>query len=29
VVNVDVDDPGVLGDVDTPADYQALRDRDF
>jgi molybdenum cofactor cytidylyltransferase len=29
LVNVDVDDPGVLGDVDTPADYRALRDRDF
>lgn len=28
VVNVDVDDPGVLGDVDTPEAYRALFGRD-
>ena len=29
VVNIDVEDPGVLGDVDTPDDYRALRDRNL
>ena len=28
IVNVDVDDPGVLGDVDTPESYRALFGRD-
>jgi molybdenum cofactor cytidylyltransferase len=28
IVNVDVDDPGVLGDVDTPEAYRALFGRD-
>jgi len=28
IVNVDVDDPGVLGDVDTPETYRALFGRD-
>jgi CTP:molybdopterin cytidylyltransferase MocA len=25
IVNVDVDDPGVIGDIDTPEDYDKLR----
>jgi CTP:molybdopterin cytidylyltransferase MocA len=29
IVNVEVDDPGVLGDVDTPEDYRALHDRNL
>ena len=29
LVNVEVADPGVLGDVDTPDDYRALRDRNL
>ncbi len=29
VVDVDVEDPGVLGDIDTPADYDALRRGEF
>lgn len=29
LVDVEVDDPGVLGDVDTPGDYQALDGRDL
>jgi len=29
IVNVDVDDPGVLGDVDTPEDYRTLFGRDL
>lgn len=29
VLDVDVGDPGVLGDVDTPADYRALRAREL
>lgn len=29
VVDVDVEDPGVLGDIDTPADYDALRRQDL
>ena len=24
VLNVDVDDPGVVGDIDTPEDYRRL-----
>ena len=28
IVNVDVDDPGVLGDVDTPESYRAIFGRD-
>jgi CTP:molybdopterin cytidylyltransferase MocA len=28
IVNVDVEDPGVLGDVDTPESYRALFGRD-
>jgi molybdenum cofactor cytidylyltransferase len=28
IVNVDVDDPGVLGDVDTPETYRAMFGRD-
>jgi molybdenum cofactor cytidylyltransferase len=27
VLDVEVDDPGVLLDIDTPEDYQALRNR--
>jgi molybdenum cofactor cytidylyltransferase len=27
IVNVDVEDPAVVGDVDTPEDYRRLRDR--
>jgi molybdenum cofactor cytidylyltransferase len=29
IVNVDVDDPGAVSDVDTPADYRALFGRDL
>jgi molybdenum cofactor cytidylyltransferase len=29
VVDVEVADPGVLGDIDTPADYDALRRREL
>jgi molybdenum cofactor cytidylyltransferase len=29
VVDVEVEDPGVLGDVDTPAEYDALRRREL
>jgi molybdenum cofactor cytidylyltransferase len=29
LVDVEVEDPGVLGDVDTPADYDALRRREL
>jgi molybdenum cofactor cytidylyltransferase len=29
VIDVEVDDPGVLGDVDTPAEYDALRGREL
>lgn len=29
IVNVEVDDPGVLGDVDTPEDYRAVFGRDL
>jgi molybdenum cofactor cytidylyltransferase len=25
IINVDVDDPGVIGDIDTPEDYERLR----
>ena len=28
IVNVEVDDPGVVADVDTPEDYRALFGRD-
>jgi molybdenum cofactor cytidylyltransferase len=28
IVNVDVDDPGVLGDIDTPESYRAMFGRD-
>ena len=29
VVDVEVEDPGVLGDIDTPADYDGLRRREL